>query len=377
MKWIGMFMALLILAGCSSSNETHSNISPTVSTPSSRDKQIFASVYGMDEKTAWVGGDGFIAKTQDGGQTWSTQYTGPTWIRSLQFVDATYGWALGRDQLLATSDGGNHWVPVHEPKDLLWDVKFLNSSFGYGITKNALPPQTSTNSTGTTEGQLVISNDGGNSWKTVSTPSSVETSCFTNNQSGWVIGDGILYQTADGGGTWKQLSELPPLKTTSSQLTGKASKLSCPSSSTLWVRVTYGRGAGAETWSVYRVTDAGSSWTTIAGNITGVEHHSAAVTGPWAVVNENVVRMTGSFHGNLTFEGLDNAGQQWVGGYLNSSLQVVNNTDTLQLNAVPRDLHFSSAKNGWQIIKISSTGESVVLRTTDGGITWNRSGTPS
>lgn len=56
--------------------------------------------------------EGFIAKTEDGGQSWQEiPYDDERRPTSIYFVDEQTGWVIGRDGLvLSTTDGGNTWL---------------------------------------------------------------------------------------------------------------------------------------------------------------------------------------------------------------------------------------------------------------------------
>ena len=59
-----------------------------------------------------VGYEGFLIKTEDGGQTWEEiTYDDERIVRNIHFVDEQTGWAVGDDGLvLSTNDGGSTWL---------------------------------------------------------------------------------------------------------------------------------------------------------------------------------------------------------------------------------------------------------------------------
>ncbi|MEJ2104889.1 MAG: T9SS type A sorting domain-containing protein, partial [Ignavibacteriaceae bacterium] len=58
-----------------------------------------------------LGPSNFIEKTNDGGITWSEQYTSTSSLMSVFFVDSTIGWAVGDNgTILHTTNGGVTFV---------------------------------------------------------------------------------------------------------------------------------------------------------------------------------------------------------------------------------------------------------------------------
>ena len=56
-----------------------------------------------------------LMRTQDGGATWSTEYSNVGYLTSLYFLDRNYGWASSGTQLLRTTDGGQSWTGMPAP----------------------------------------------------------------------------------------------------------------------------------------------------------------------------------------------------------------------------------------------------------------------
>ncbi len=105
----------------------------------------------LDAKTAFTSGEAGIARTDDGGITW----TGINHIQfdEVSFLDADNGWA-GRDTLLqVTADGGLHWNTVIMP-DGFGPVASLSASS---------PDVVSVIDDG---GRFIRSDDRGKSWQT-------------------------------------------------------------------------------------------------------------------------------------------------------------------------------------------------------------------
>jgi photosystem II stability/assembly factor-like uncharacterized protein len=118
----------------------------------------------VDSLTGWaVGGNDrdmtpFIAKTTDGGFTWQERtiaggalHAGDALLRAVAFVDDRYGWAVGKfGTILHTSDAGNVWIPQFSGVDsTLFDVDFSDSLTGMASGTNA----------------VVFTSDGGATWR--------------------------------------------------------------------------------------------------------------------------------------------------------------------------------------------------------------------
>lgn len=105
----------------------------------------------LDAKTGFVvGDDGFIARTNDGGETWQRVTTDVTcWLRSIRFSGDT-GWIAAKGALLRSDDRGRTWqsLPGWE-RHKLDDVNFVDRKRGWIASF---------------DGTLYETSDGGTSW---------------------------------------------------------------------------------------------------------------------------------------------------------------------------------------------------------------------
>jgi photosystem II stability/assembly factor-like uncharacterized protein len=159
----------------------------------------------------WAAGEHNIIRTNDGGQTWVTQYSGSDHIVGLNFIDNQHGWAVGDQSLLITTDGGTTWAPGGEPARPLLKVTFVSLTQGYGVASGSV----------NNPGSLVATDDGGHSWRAVSTPDPVGDVCFRNANEGWIgaitpkgpgemINGLAVLHTVDGGASWHTQLVVPP-----------------------------------------------------------------------------------------------------------------------------------------------------------------------
>lgn len=162
----------------------------------------FKAHYFITADTGWfVGENGKIVKTEDGGLTWIEQNS--TTIQDLQdvyFVDSQNGWAVGNIKVvLHTTDGGATWTLQSVPNSTIvgqnYDFRsvwFVDNSNGFVCGKL---------------GQIIRTSDGGSNWTNISFPKLLNFNKmqFANSTTGWIVGqEGIIYKTTDGGDTWEE-----------------------------------------------------------------------------------------------------------------------------------------------------------------------------
>src|SRR5688500_16860871 len=70
------------------------------------------TVYFVDSKRGWVGGDqGFLSRTDDGGQSWVRQAVSTKdAINDIYFRDKEIGFLLAGNAIFVTRDNGNSWT---------------------------------------------------------------------------------------------------------------------------------------------------------------------------------------------------------------------------------------------------------------------------
>jgi photosystem II stability/assembly factor-like uncharacterized protein len=69
----------------------------------------------VNASKGWMVGNGRIEVTNDGGITWSLQFSIlQKTLSDVQFVDQNIGWVVGsQGSILQTTDGGMHWAAQH------------------------------------------------------------------------------------------------------------------------------------------------------------------------------------------------------------------------------------------------------------------------
>jgi len=162
----------------------------------------------IDSITGFSGGNNIIFFTQDGGETWQSQYIDSDislGIIDFYFIDNRHGWASGANNqitdtgiILNTVTGGDTWrVNVKEAGVWGSSLYFINRNRGFVVGSN--PP--------IFQGAIMKTRDGGETWETEYLPCSwLRDVVFINDSTGWIVGDyGFIWHTADTGNTWQKI----------------------------------------------------------------------------------------------------------------------------------------------------------------------------
>jgi photosystem II stability/assembly factor-like uncharacterized protein len=157
-----------------------------------------------------VGGSG-IAKTSDGGRTWSSIVVTDGKDQSLQslfFLSRQEGWVVGA-HVYYTSDGGNRWIRLSKtPAGDELRQRRIGIAPTYAINNPAVWFTSSKDGCmARLDGEVHCTNDGGSTWEIVwRVDNSITDLFFINNQDGWVVGHGgFMARTTDRGKTWSTI----------------------------------------------------------------------------------------------------------------------------------------------------------------------------
>ena len=345
-------------------------------------RQQWVDAHFIDDKTGWILGLNFdIMKTTDGGKNWAPQgHRIEKVAYDICFTDKDHGWVVGgaymsaNDQsgiILKTDNGGATWRKVLDGKtDGLRSVCFVNNNVGWAV--GGLPSKV---------GVILKTTDGGETWFKQDCGDPVkeggtrifEDVWFLDENTGWVVGGKrAVYKTTDGGKTWT-LTTLPGK--------GWLRGVQFVDANTGWVL----------SQTMLRTTDGGTTWTEYALGKTPSTydfHFSDAQNGVVVSAGE-ILR---SLDGGRTW--ISNA-ETKVGGFSASAYmtdakngwlvwdyafgQTSDGGKTWQVKSggdgdVALGVNFVNPKLGW------ATGYTwketdyacLVLKTADGGETWNR-----
>ncbi len=174
--------------------------------------QDLTSVYFLDEKRGWVGGDsGFLSRTDDGGRTWTKQSVETTdGINDIYFRDKESGFLLAGNAIFATRDNGARWTEARrftarefDGADVeLYSVRFSSKKKGWvvgSVSKHQNKRDIVVDSI------LLFTENGGETWQRQRAPSRLELIHidFDNDKRGWIVGTGgTILATVDAGQTW-------------------------------------------------------------------------------------------------------------------------------------------------------------------------------
>lgn len=373
----------------------------------------------VDANNGWaVGEAGTIAKTTDGGATWTIRpmppFTGnglvnfrPQQLQSVQFLNLNVGYAAGfNGALLKTTDGGTNWNYINGPfgppsstGKIIYNVYFFDVNNGWivGDVINA------------SSANIYKTTDGGATWTAAANFPVLGINLwgidFVNPSIGYISGgSGKVIKTTDGGATWTDIS----LTTTNYTVVGGTATL--PKAQTYpCVQVLDANTAvisSANNGCVLRTTNGGTTWYA-SGNQgfglpqmatwqmakTGPNNDTLIVSGGQARIAKSVDRgltwttqqnytgSTNSFNtyyapvvvpgvpGKYIMMGIsgiinitNNGGNTWTNPY--TSLGTYDGTGVTNAKVL-QDISFVNANSGMAVGAHGSIGT-----TSDGGVTW-------
>lgn len=166
------------------------------------------TVYFIDSKRGWVGGDGgYLSRTDDGGQSWVRESVATTAaINDIYFRDKEAGFFLAGNSIFVTHDNGATWTQAKifsaeefDGADIeLYSLRFSSKKKGWAVGSVSKRDRV-------VDSVLVYTDDGGETWRRQRAPSRLELIHidFVSDKRGWIVGDGgtILF-TRDGGQSW-------------------------------------------------------------------------------------------------------------------------------------------------------------------------------
>jgi photosystem II stability/assembly factor-like uncharacterized protein len=163
-------------------------------------------------ETGWsVGGSG-VAKTTDGGRTWTSIVVTDGEDESLQslfFISPNEGWVVGAS-VYHSRDGGQSWERLsHTPAGDVLRQRNRRISPSFANYKPALWLKDATNGfMARLDGEVYATSDSGKTWKIIwQVDKRINDIFFVNEHAGWIVGsDGLVARTCDGGWTWSSAS---------------------------------------------------------------------------------------------------------------------------------------------------------------------------
>ena len=148
------------------------------------------SIFFINANTGFATTDcGFISKTVDGGETWTTIRASQWELNFLFFTNENTGYAVG-SEILKTVDGGNTWIKKSSFGQDLLSVFFAGPDIGYGVGLF---------------GKILKTSDGGTTWNQLNSGiyDHLSSVYFTDQYVGYTVGsNGSIFKTIDGGINW-------------------------------------------------------------------------------------------------------------------------------------------------------------------------------
>jgi photosystem II stability/assembly factor-like uncharacterized protein len=284
-----------------------------------------------------------LAKTTDGGRSWSRLSLPLDYLVSLRFIDERVGWAAGvgdgrsapancqdpapnqvatcTASVLRTVDGGQSWVKA---------LSFpLNGGGANGVRQ-------------------IQAVDGQRAWALTASPATCQDPCGLN-----------LQRTTDGGRSWTIV------------LTGQIAAMRFASASRGWVALDNPGGIG--TVEVRETSDGGGTWRTVLRSATGqaVGLDAATTQRAW-VLTRNGGFCTSSNCQLYNLLRTDDGGQSWA--------TLGNPKDSACSGGYLAEPLFASSGRGWLGLYLGAGGANVgpggLLRSEDGGRTWSCATSP-
>lgn len=264
----------------------------------------------ISSTVGYVGGEGLILKSTDGGRTWMKLYAGPENIRCLDVVNGNNVWAAGRDHLLHSTDG---------LRFKRMDFAQLDSG-GSGRGIQAIDFPDSDQGFILAGGTIWRLTAGGANLERATPPAAVDSLDFTSPRNGFAAAGNRLYKTADGGRTWNRIFTAPVL--TSNQEIPWQASVRAASANNVWLLIA-GGGAGMSqlAYVVFHTTN-GRSFTPVldegyfASLYPAVHlaegHNLGAQPGPFAVCGNRTAIFLGWYPDQLQLTRTADAGRTFA-----------------------------------------------------------------
>jgi photosystem II stability/assembly factor-like uncharacterized protein len=345
----------------------------------------------------WALSPTILWRTTNGGTSWAiVQRFSQASKEKVDFVDSSHGFVLRQGSglqslLLATSDGGRRWRLLHRFGGIALDLCATSRS-SVALVYNLANPNVSTLFFGPSV--VVSSSDGGLRWTTRRIGLAVAPTAISGHGAAYcAVGDGVAV-SSDDGATWQATSSgqryrlvagvaAAPGDLWATDLTGALLHstdgatwveqhtpvryaqylfgMSFPDTADGWVV-----GATATTGSgvIFHTSDGGASWSNqtsaLAGELVGVDFNDD--NNGWAISDD--IYDSGSGGAVTGLERTTDGGATWTPIYLtgNPDLQAVD---------------FITSAMGWVAGQTEDGPQAAVLKTTDGGQSWNTERLPN
>lgn len=311
---------------------------------------------------------GLLLHSTNGGQTWSVANPASGVLGrdalGVTFAGAS-GWAVTSSGMFDTADAGATWTalpalasPPGDNVTVSWAQR-VGASRGWAITNL---------------NQLLMTSDGGQKWRSASTPAGpVEGACFPSASKGLVVTDSpstTVFMTTNAGASWTKVFSRPGGAVRAS--------LNCANATTATLRLDFfytQNSASSTTWAAMKGWQG--SWQMVAGNHSTSQSVAGARDGsvspasvyvtPAGLVGAGVTA-TGSvqaFKASAGPQGLSRAAVAKVGSIAPPA------GGAIGLFQYSAGALFVSRSTGYVFASSDESGLVVLATTTDGGKAWH------
>lgn len=311
----------------------------------------------INYESGWAGGDGFIARSDNSGDSWTVQMKLDGVVKQLFALNDQEAWMVTEELDIYRTQDGSNWTKISKaPNDGFLHFTSPETGFiGHALTE-----------------------DGGKTWSNLNKPEETVGEVYYHDKSiGWAVSqkenDSFqLMTTNDGGATWAKTAS----KQTNDRLGGAV--IRSMGKQDAWVEAIGGTGMNQTAYSLFHTSDGGLSWTTVVANSTAgggpapgypegntdAQKNEGVAPGPLYVVNRNTALM-GGYCGPCdkpnTVGRTTDGGKSWE-----NSKQALEGSSGQLLAMADED-------KGW-MITLDSEKPAVLYKTTDGGLHWEKSG---
>jgi photosystem II stability/assembly factor-like uncharacterized protein len=307
----------------------------------------------VSDTVGYVGGQGVILKSADGGLTWTKLYAGPDNVVGVDAVDAANVWAATGDYLLRSTDGCSFQrvdpaITAGRDGKGISAIDFVNPDQGFILANGVIWRLTN-------ERDVQRATPLGR----------VDSLSFVDPDHGLAAGANTVYKTSDGGSTWVRVFAAPVESPSYWRALIRAG-----SDTNAWLMVYGGdAGLGHEGYVVFHTTDgkrfmpamdegyiAPTAYPTIH-----LDNSRNLVIRPGTITvhgDQDAFFMGFGFDDLFLIRTVDN-GKSFV------SLDMGSQGDTLTDTGRPVSLSFTYATHGW-LVGTNNNGQGIILDTTDG-----------
>lgn len=315
-----------------------------------------------DFSTGWVGGEGWIARTEDAGQNWQVQQQVEGIVSQLFALNSQDAWAAvsadetaAKERLLFhTTNGGKQWGVTGKVPG--------NGFFHFVSKEEAFSGNWQTT-------------DGGKTWKELPIPKQVigET-YFHDRLNGWAVTQEKnatqVMRTVDGGKTWKVVMSREAVEPPVNAVIRSAGPEDA------WVEWIGGSGMTQTSYSLFHTTNGGGDWQVVIAKASAgggpapgfpADYHEGpslggSSPGPFYVVDPKVAFLS---------EQCMACDVPNIVGWTKDGGKTLGKSDQKFSGYGPMLLAFADAQKGW-LITTDATEPSVMYTTTDGGKRWTK-----